>query len=56
MSSMSNLEKALNAFLGGLIIIAVAAVLVKPGSQTPQALTSAGTAVGSSLYAAQGIR
>jgi hypothetical protein len=52
---MHGLELAINAFLGGLILIAIAAVLVRPGSQTPSVLNSAGTAVGTSLYAAQGI-
>lgn len=52
---MSGLEKGLNGFLAGLILIAVFATLVRPGSQTPAVLKSAGAAVGSSLYAAQGI-
>ncbi len=53
---MSGLEKGLNAFFGGLILIAVLAVLVKPGNNTPAVLNSAGGAVGSSLFAAQGIK
>lgn len=52
---MHGAELALNAFLGGLILIAVFAVLVRPGSQTPGVLSSAGSAIGTSLYAAQGI-
>lgn len=52
---MHGAELALNAFLGGLILIAIFAVLVRPGSQTPGVLNSAGNAVGTSLYAAQGI-
>lgn len=52
---MSGMEKGINAFMGGLIAIAVFAVLVKPGAQTPAVLNSAGGAVGTSLYAAQGI-
>lgn len=52
---MSGAEKGFNAFLGGLIVIAVFATLVKPGAQTPAVIGSAGTAIGSSLYAAQGI-
>lgn len=53
---MSGLEKGINAFFAGLITIAVFATLVRPGSQTPQVLNSAGSAIGSSLFAAQGIR
>lgn len=53
---MSGVEKGLNAFLAGLIAIAVFAVLVRPGSQTPAVLNAAGSAVGNSLFAAQGIR
>lgn len=52
---MHGIELAINAFLGGLIAIAVIATLVRPGSQTPAVVNSAGTAVGNSLYAAQGI-
>lgn len=52
---MSGAEKGFNAFLGGLIVIAIFATLVKPGAQTPAVLANAGSAVGSSLYAAQGI-
>lgn len=52
---MHGFELAINAFLGGLILIAVFATLVRPGAQTPTVLTSAGTAIGTSLYAAQGI-
>lgn len=52
---MHGLELAINAFLGGLIIIAVFATLVRQGSQTPAVLNSAGSAIGTSLYAAQGI-
>ncbi len=51
---MSGIEKGINAFFAGLITIAVLAVLVKPGSQTPQVLRSAGEAVSASLYAASG--
>ena len=51
---MSGIEKGLNAFLAGLITISVITVLVRPGSQTPQVLSSAGGAIGTSLFAAQG--
>jgi len=53
---LSGLEKGLNAFFGGLILIAIFAVLVKPGAQTPQVLSSGGTAVATSLYGAEGIK
>lgn len=52
---MHGLELAINAFLGGLIAIAVIATLVRPGSQTPAVLNASGNAIGTSLYAAQGI-
>ena len=52
---MHGFELAINAFLGGLIMIAIIATLVRPGSQTPAVLGSAGSAIGTSLYAAQGI-
>lgn len=51
---MSGLEKGVTAFLGGLIIIALATTLVGPGKQTPQVLSSAGGAISGSLLAAQG--
>jgi len=51
---MSNLEKGVTAFLGGLIIIALATTLVGPGKQTPAVLSSAGGAISGSLLAAQG--
>jgi hypothetical protein len=50
---MSGLEKGANVFLGGLIAIAIFAVLVSNKSQTPAVLGSAGTALSSSLSAAQ---
>jgi hypothetical protein len=52
---MSGLEKGVTAFLGGLIVIALASTLVGPGKQTPQVLNSAGGAVSGSLLAAQGV-
>lgn len=51
---MSSAEKGVTVFLGGLIVVAVAAVLVKNGSNTSQALTGAGGALSSSLSAAEG--
>lgn len=51
---MGNVEKGFNAFLGGLILIAVAAVLVKKGAQTPAVLEQAGGALSQSLGAAEG--
>lgn len=52
---MHGLELAINAFLGGLIAIAIIATLVRSGSQTPAVLQQTGNAIGTSLYAAQGI-
>lgn len=52
---MHGVELAVNAFLGGLIGIAIIATLVRPGSQTPAVLSASGNAIGTSLYAAQGI-
>lgn len=52
---MHGFELAINAFLGGLILIAIFAVLVRPGSQTVGVLNASGSAIGTSLYAAQGI-
>lgn len=51
---MSGIEKGINAFIAGLIGVAVITVLVRPGSQTPAVLSSAGGAIGTSLFAAQG--
>lgn len=51
---MSGFEKGINAFFAGLITVAVLAVLVKPGSQTPAVLSAGGNAIGTSLFAAQG--
>jgi hypothetical protein len=51
---MSNLEKGVTIFLGGLIVVALATTLVGPGKQTPAVLSSAGGAVSGSLLAAQG--
>lgn len=51
---MSGAEKGINVFLGGLIVVAVFAVMVKPGAQTPQVLNSAGGALSSSLASAEG--
>jgi hypothetical protein len=49
-------EGALNAFMAGLIVVAIFAVLVSKNSQTPSVLSNAGSAVSSSLYAAEGIQ
>lgn len=51
---MSGIEKGVTVFLGGLITVAVVATLVKPSSQTPAVLNSAGGAVAGSLTAAGG--
>lgn len=51
---MTGLEKGVTVFLGGLIAVAVFTTLVKPGSQTPAVLNSAGGAISGSLLAAQG--
>lgn len=51
---MSGLEKGVTAFLGGLIIIALASTLVGPGKQTPATINAAGGAISGSLLAAQG--
>lgn len=52
---MSGLEAGLTAFLGGLIIVALATTLVGPSKQTPQVLNAAGGALSGSLLAAQGV-
>lgn len=51
---MSSFEKGATIFLGGLISIAIVATLVKPSSQTPAVLNSAGGAIAGSLTAAGG--
>jgi hypothetical protein len=51
---MSGLEKGLTAFLGGLVVIALASTLVGKGKQTPAVINSTGSAISSSLLAAQG--
>ena len=51
---MSGLEKGVTAFLGGLIVIALATTLVGSGKQTPAVINAAGGAVSGSLLAAQG--
>lgn len=51
---MSGIEKGFTAFLGGLIVVALATTLVKPSAKTPQVLNSAGGALSQSLLAAQG--
>jgi hypothetical protein len=51
---MTGLEKGVTAFLGGLIVVALATTLVGPGKQTPAVLNSAGGAISGSLLAAQG--
>jgi hypothetical protein len=47
-------ELFINVFFGGLITIAVFAILVSKNSNTGSVLNSAGSAVSSSLYAAEG--
>lgn len=49
-------EGAINAFMAGLIVVAIFAVLVSNKSQTPAVLSNAGNAISSSLYAAEGIQ
>lgn len=51
---MTGLEKGVTAFLGGLIVIALATTLVGPGKQTPAVLSAAGGATSGALLAAQG--
>jgi hypothetical protein len=51
---MTGIEKGVNAFLAGLIGIAVVTVLVSQKSQTSSVLNSAGGALSGSLSAAQG--
>jgi hypothetical protein len=53
---MSGLEKGVTAFLGGLIVIALASTLVGPGKQTPAVINAAGGAVSGSLLSAQGVQ
>ena len=51
---MSGIEKGITAFLGGLIVIALASTLVGKGKQTPQVINATGGAISASLSAAQG--
>lgn len=51
---MSGAEKAITAFLGGLIFVALASTLVGQGKQTPGVINAAGGAISGSLLAAQG--
>jgi hypothetical protein len=51
---VSDVEKGLTLFLGGLITIAVLTTLVGSNKQTPAVLNSAGGAISGSLLAAQG--
>lgn len=51
---MTGIEKGINAFLAGLITIAVITVLVSSKSQTPAVLSNAGGALSGSLSAAEG--
>lgn len=51
---MSGMEKGVTIFLGGLITIAVVAVIVSSKSNTPTVLNSAGGALSGSLSAAEG--
>jgi Flp pilus assembly pilin Flp len=50
---MSGLEKGVNAVLAGLIVVAIASVLVSNKSQTAGVLNSAGGALSGSLSAAE---
>lgn len=52
---MSNLEKGVTIFMGGLITVALASTLVGPGKQTPAVMNAAGGAISGSLLAAQGV-
>lgn len=52
---MNGLEAGFTALLGGLVVIALASTLVGPSKQTPQVLSSAGSALSGSLLAAQGV-
>lgn len=51
---MTGIEKGVTVFLGGLITIAVIAVMVSSKSNTPSVLNSAGGALSGSLSAAEG--
>ena len=51
---MSTAEKAITIFAGGLILVAVATVLVNKTSKTKTVLTGLGGATSSSLSAAEG--
>lgn len=42
-------------FLGGLITVALVTTLVGKGKQTPQVINAGGTAISSTLSAAQGL-
>lgn len=50
---MTGVEKGVTIFLGGLITVAVVAVMVSSKSQTPTVLNSAGGALSGSLTAAE---
>lgn len=50
---MTGLEKGINAVLAGLIVVAIASVLVSNKSQTAGVLNSAGGALSGSLSAAE---
>jgi hypothetical protein len=51
---VSNLEKGVTIFLGGLVGVALVTTLVGPGKQTPAVINSTGGAISGSLLAAQG--
>ena len=52
---MSQAEKVASAFLGGLILIALASTLIGKGKQTPQVINAGGNAISHTLSAAQGL-
>lgn len=51
---MSGLEKGVNIFLGGLILVAFGSVALSNKSQTPAVLSATGGALSGSLSAAEG--
>lgn len=51
---MSKITGGFWAWLGGLTLVALAAVLVKPGAQTANVLQNAGHAGGQLISAAEG--
>jgi hypothetical protein len=52
---MTGVAKWGTVFLGGLITVALVTTLVGKGKQTPQVINAGGSAISSTLSAAQGL-